>query len=176
MEKKITKKQASKIAIIGPESTGKTTLTKDLTTAMNGVCVEEYARVYLEDKTGYILKDLITIAKHQLRLEKEAEVKAKKQYVFCDTNLLVIIIWAKYMFDEVPDILKKLYQPQDFLVHVLCKPDIPWEPDPLREHPHERDEILKFYETFLKSYKIPYLVVSGERDDRVEQVKAFLES
>ena len=101
-------KTVKKIAILGAESTGKSTLCEQLAKHYNTVYVPEYARTYFEEKDikKYSLDELVLIASHQLDLEREMEEKAT-HFLFCDTTLITIKIWALNQFNKVPDIISK---------------------------------------------------------------------
>ncbi|MFK7971880.1 MAG: AAA family ATPase [Bacteroidia bacterium] len=160
-----------KIAIIGPESTGKSTLAAALAERLDTLWVPEYARFYLDENVSgpkYDEDDLLKIAQGQLALEALASKKAH-DYLICDTNLAVILIWAKDKFGSVPKALEALWKPGDYSLHLLLKPDVPWQPDPLREDPHRRDELFEVYRTFLEQKNIPYAIVDGVGEERVKR-------
>ncbi len=132
-----------RIALTGPESTGKSTLSQQLAAHYHARWVPEYARAYLAGRRPpYVLADLEAIARGQLAAEEEA---ATGDVLFCDTDLLVIKIWAGHAFGHCPDwIARRVARPRYDLV-LLLGIDVPWEPDPLREHPHLRQH---FYDLF----------------------------
>ena len=91
-----------KIGIVGPESTGKSSLAKALAARYDEPWVPEIARSYVANlNRKYTLNDIVIIAKLQLQQEQALIAKAKK-YLFCDTTLLVNKIWASFVFNEVP--------------------------------------------------------------------------
>ncbi|TVR77277.1 MAG: ATPase [Chitinophagaceae bacterium] len=166
---------ARKVAIVGPECSGKSSLVKKLAKEYGTEWVPEYARFYLTvNGANYKQKDLYEIANKQLNWENEIGRKVKDNFLFCDTNLLVIIIWAKYVFNNVPREIESLYNPAAYDLHVLCKPDMEWEPDPLREHPKERDEIFEKYHQYLEQHKIPFMIAEGDLENRIADVKKKL--
>lgn len=125
-----------RIALTGPESTGKSTLCQQLAAHYHAPCVPEYARAYLAGRRPpYALADLEAIARGQLAAEEAA---ASGRVLFCDTDLRVIKIWAEHAFGHCPAwIAQRVAQPRYDLV-LLLGVDVPWEPDPLREHPAPR--------------------------------------
>ncbi|MEO0473156.1 MAG: ATP-binding protein [Bacteroidota bacterium] len=161
-----------RIAIVGPESSGKSTLAKALAGQFLTAWAPEYARSYLDiiDRP-YEEKDLLTIAKGQLALEETMATHAN-EWLFCDTNLLVIRIWAEYKYKRVDPWIVSHEGLDRYDLHVLTRPDIPWEDDPLREHPHHRDTLFPLYETALQEAKVPYVIISGENrlDQAVEAI------
>ncbi|PKV66660.1 AAA family ATPase [Pontibacter ramchanderi] len=158
-----------KVAITGPESTGKSTLSQQLAAHYNTVWVPEYARTYIEDLARpYTLQDLETIARGQLDLEEQIEQEANR-ILFSDTDLLVIKIWSEHAFGMCPDwVLQKLKQ-QDYNLYLLMGVDLPWEPDPQREHPHLRQFFYDWYKRELEALGVPFLEISGQHEARLEK-------
>lgn len=158
-----------KIAIVGPESTGKTVLTEQLAHHFQEPWVREYAREYLEGKLPpYQLTDLISIAEGQLHDESRA-VLAAEELLFCDTNLLVIRIWAKDKFGFIPEEIEKKWVPEDYFLHLLLYPDLTWEPDPLREDPDRRIELFHKYESELEAAGVSYAIIKGVGQERLKR-------
>ena len=159
-----------RIIITGPESSGKTTLAQKLALEFDTLFVPEYARIYLASKgTEYELTDIVNIGIGQLALaESLASTMTEKPFVFIDTWILELRIWAKYRFGVVPDVLEEMYHehPPDF--YVLCSPDLAWQPDPLRENPQDRDVLFEIYQNTIIESNVPHFVISGtgERRDR----------
>jgi len=151
------------IVVTGPESSGKTTLAQYLAAAFQTLWVPEYARTYLEQKQGpYLLPDLINISIGQVALmESTAAEAAGKACIILDTWMLELAIWAEYRFGSVPEVITDMLSSHQPDLYVLCTPDLPWKPDPLRENPDDRDQLyLKYHRAVLKS-GIPYVTVSG---------------
>lgn len=167
-------KKAIKIAVVGPESTGKTELSKQLAEHYQTEWVPEVARTYLENLSRqYNYDDLEKIALQQL----DAEEKLSKQtgeLLICDTNLIVIKVWSDFKFGKTePWIIEKIRE-QDYLIHLLMDIDMPWQYDPLREHPHKRQELFDIYVRELKFFNIPFQIISGTGMKRLEHaVKAI---
>lgn len=180
MDKDLQQKQSKiiKIALVGPESTGKTTLSQALATEYQTIWVEEYAREYLQNKWDNVQKtcqpeDLLPIAKGQIKLENEALAKANT-FLFCDTNLLVTYIYSKIYYKSVEDWLKKCTKEHEYDLTFLTDIDVPWTKDDLREAPDNRFEHLKTFEKYLNKFNIPYLKISGTLEERIFLVKAYL--
>lgn len=159
-------KKIKKIILTGPESSGKTTLAKQLARYFQTVWVPEFARTYLEDiRRPYRFNDLFRIAKGQHDLELFMEKKANR-FLFCDTSLLVLKVWSEYRFGKCdPWILEQIEKEE--ALYFLCKPDIPWQPDPQRENPNDRDLLFSLYQNELKNYKKDYIQISGSQKDRL---------
>jgi NadR type nicotinamide-nucleotide adenylyltransferase len=155
-----------KIAIIGPECTGKSELSKYLSQYFNTSWVAEYARAYLDNlNTPYQESDLVKIAHGQIRLEDEWLSDAN-QVLICDTNLLVIKIWSNFKYGHCNEEILQMIQKRTYDLHLLTYIDIPWQEDPQREHPEEREVLWKIYKEELELQKTPYVEIKGEREDR----------
>jgi NadR type nicotinamide-nucleotide adenylyltransferase len=160
-----------KILILGPESTGKSTLAKDLATHFSEPWAPEFSRQYLENLgRDYDFDDLSTIAKGQLAAEDEAENVAK-EFLFCDTDLRVIHIWSAHRFGKTnPWILEEI-ETRVYDLILLTDIDMDWEPDPLREHPEPEMRVYFFkkYLELAESSGIPFKIISGSRKERLKK-------
>ena len=174
MEKTAFKKHM-KIVITGPESSGKSTLFKSLENHYKIKGVREFSRDFLSSKKGqYKYADLLTIAKGQLN--SELELINSTDFLLCDTDLLTIKIWSYYKFISCdPEIINLLNSnPAD--LYVLMSPDIPWESDPLRENPADRNELLAIYEHELTDLGVPYFLISGSADIRLNKTIKLIDN
>ncbi len=164
-----------KIAILGPESSGKTTLAKALAKYMGSKMLPEYAREYFisHDYSQCNLDDLIKIAQQQYNL---CHQKEEKDFIICDTEILTIEIWAEDKFQHIPKEVEILRNKQEFDLYILTKPDIPWEYDILRTDANRRDYLFELYLKSLKRYSYPYIVVSGDMDSRIKESMAAISS
>jgi NadR type nicotinamide-nucleotide adenylyltransferase len=165
-----------KIAITGPESTGKSRLAMELAEYYKTVYVPEFAREYIDclDRP-YTQDDILKIAKGQIS-EEERWIKQADRMLFCDTELIVTKIWSevKYGFCD-PWILKKIEE-NKYDLFLLCDIDLPWEADPQREHPHMREKLFTLYYDELKGRGVPFKVVSGAGRERLMNAIGFVES
>ena len=168
-------KKIIKIAIVGPECTGKSTLSASLAAHYQTLWVPEYARLYLNQlQSGYQQSDLLAIAKGQLQME-DVLLKQGSKLIFCDTNLLVIKIWSQYKYNSVDQKLLELWRPQDYTHHLLNYIDVNWEYDPLRENPNNRAELFEIYRKELLSLNIPFTVIKGSELERLNQAIAVVD-
>ena len=158
-----------KIGIIGPESTGKTTLARELAQQFNGLYVPEYAREYVERKgtTDVTWDELCAIAKHQIE-KMELIANSQKPKAFFDTELLVTKVWFDYAFGRVPDWLDEAVRRYPMDAYLLTYPDIPWVPDPARTNGSDaiRLELFNRYEAEIQALDIPYFVIRHTEEDK----------
>jgi len=158
-----------RVSLTGPESTGKSTLAARLAAHYNTSFAPEYAREYLAASgPHYTPEDLEEIARGQLVAEATAAATAHR-VVFCDTDLLVIKLWAEHAFGTCPEwVLKRIDQQQYDLV-LLLGVDLPWQPDPLREHPHLRQQLYHLYQRELRDRMFNFAEISGCEERRFAQ-------
>jgi NadR type nicotinamide-nucleotide adenylyltransferase len=162
-----------KIVIIGPESTGKSTLTNALAQHYNAPFVTEYAREYLENLDRiYNQEDILKIAKAQIQLEDQ--ISSNSHYLFLDTDLIVCKVWSEYKYGYChPWILSQIEQ-RHYDYYLLCNIDLAWEKDELREHPNNRKEHFDIFFDELTKLNKPFSIVSGL--NRTELSISILES
>ncbi|CAG5085396.1 ATP-binding protein [Parvicella tangerina] len=159
-----------RIAILGPESSGKTTLANSLSSHFGATLSEEFARSYLSiNGKNYEFNDLEYIAIRQFESNSQPTDHA---YLIADTEILTVKIWSEVKYDKVSPKVLSLLDQQKFDFYLLCKPDIPWEKDPLREHPKFRHELFQMYESALQKLKWPYCIIEGE--NRAEKALKFI--
>lgn len=164
-----------KIAIVGPESSGKTTLSEALARTCGMPWAPEFARAYLDAQGGaYSRNDLLTIALGQCA-EEDARAADAPAMLFCDTDMITIRIWSEEKFGACDTRIVELTEQRHYDHWLLCRPDIPWEPDPLRENPHDRDRLFVVYEKMLNELGKPYTIIEGDRAQRIRQAKAIID-
>lgn len=155
-----------KVAIIGPECTGKSELSEYLAKHYDTCWVKEYARAYLDNlNQPYQESDLEKIAHGQVRMEEEWMPEANKVLI-CDTNLLVIKIWSEIKYGHCSQEILKLIASRTYDLYLLTYIDIPWEEDPQREHPDKREMLWNIYKDELELQNIPYIEIKGDRTQR----------
>ncbi len=163
-----------KIAITGSESTGKSTLSKQLAEHFNTVWVKEYAREYLNNlNRPYQPKDILKIAKGQKENENQISKKANK-VLFSDTELIVTKIWSEVKYQDChPWILEEINK-QDYELYLLCDIDLPWKEDPQREHPHLREHLFNLYKREFETRKLNFEIISGTKEQRFKNALRFV--
>ncbi len=167
--------------LTGPESSGKTTLASTLANYWSAQLIPEQARIYLEEKSiaspfQYQVTDILAIAKQHLAKE-QAALQEQPEHLICDTDLLVLIIWSEVKYGSCDKwILEKFEQALGTTTrhYILCDWQIPWEADPLRENPADREELFRLYQAKLKNYGIDYTAVSGSNMQRFNQAQAAM--
>ena len=175
----LTPKSVTKMTILGAESTGKTTLCRDLAAHFACPWVPEYMRIYLQDKWDNTQQtctweDLLPIAQGQIALENKLAQQAglnNVKYLFCDTSLFELMAYAHWYYGDCPEALTKAALDHHYDLIMLTEVDIPWVADDLRDSPHEREAISAFFETMLNRYQIPFKKVGGSRPERVRAVE-----
>ena len=167
-----------KVAIVGPEASGKTRLAYELAQHYRSVFAKEFAREYLQNiGLSYKKDDLLKIAVGQLNAEDEA-IKEASGLVFFDTNLLVIKIWSLYKYGKVDQRIVQLHHSRAYNLHLLLKPDLIYEEDPLRENPsiEDRMELFELYKKELKENGDEFAVVEGSGKNRLKAALKILDS
>ena len=162
-----------KIVLFGPESTGKTTLARQLAAYYNTVCVPEYMREYLQKKwndkkENCVKEDLLPIVLGQIAAENEALKKANKILIY-DTNVLEIKVYSQYYYDgyfplKIEEYLNENSYDYYFLTHI----DTPWQFDDLRDKPDEREKMFCIFETQLIDHHLHYEILMGAKNVRLE--------
>ena len=164
-----------KIAITGPESTGKSMLAEQLAIHYGTLWVPEFARGYI-DKLGrpYSQGDILEIAKGQIRLEQEIQSRSNT-VLFCDTELIVTKIWSIVKYDNCNPWILRMIERNKYDLYLLCNIDLPWIDDPQREHPHLRRYLFELYMKELSDRGLNYSVVSGKGKHRLQNAVKIIE-
>ena len=173
--------QIKKIVLIGPESTGKTTLCEKLSSHYDSVWVQEYARNYLQTKgKEYSIDDIRKIAEGQLKNEEKGIKNAlelvksnpqKKYPVFLDTDFQVLKVWSEFVFNQCDNWILNTISERNYDLYLLCTPDIPWVKDEYREAPdlELRLKIFRHYKEILINQHTPWKIIHGDFDSRLAQ-------
>ncbi|HMC01647.1 MAG TPA: ATP-binding protein [Flavobacteriaceae bacterium] len=174
MEEKLKQQPANciKVVLFGPESTGKTTLSRHLARHYNSVWVPEYARQYLQDKWNNERKtcepsDLLPIAIGQMKLENQL-AKKTDTVLICDTDLLETKVYSEaYYVGSCDPILEKYALENKYDLYFLTYIDTSWEADDLRDKPNERLRMFKAFEQELIKQNRPYVLLKGDKKIRL---------
>lgn len=158
--------------VIGPESTGKSTLSQQLAAALAAPWVPEYAREYLQSRQNcYTYADLARIARGQLRLEDEISKQAER-FLICDTDLYVIKVWSEHKYQTADPFILESIATRHYDAYILCDIDMPWVDDPQREYPDPemRRYFFHWYKDIVVHSGRPFLIASGNASQRLQQV------
>lgn len=160
-----------RIALIGPEATGKTTLCKQLAKHFKTVWVPEYARAYGEKLSRpYTIQDIELCAKMQLEQEDDLLEKAN-HFIFSDTELIVAKVWCEDVFKICPEWIEKEITKRKYDLYLLTFPDLLFKEDRVRENPKRRDYFFELYKNELEKRKFSFEIVTDSGKSRFE--KAF---
>ncbi|MEP7251643.1 MAG: ATP-binding protein [Ginsengibacter sp.] len=188
-----------KFVVIGPESTGKTTLCNKLAKHYHTLWVPEFAREYLlKNGTEYSFEDLLVIARQQVELEEagisqlttkrkallvlqdQAESVAQESHrlIFIDTDMYVMKVWCEYVFNKCHTWILNRIAERKYDGYILCNPDIEWVRDELREYPDKitREKLYYYYRDLMANQEVPWLDVKGNYDERFKKATNFIDS
>ena len=171
-----------KIAVIGPESTGKSTLCSLLSRHFTAYWCPEFAREYLlTHGKHYVYEDLLTIAKGQVEMEEEyiKRVDEERQQpgnpissplLFLDTDMYVMKVWSEYVFGKCNQFILDEIASRQYDLYLLCNTDVPWVKDELREYPddEQRKELYQIYKDILINQQTPWVEIKGNYDERLQ--------
>lgn len=168
-----------KIALYGPESTGKTTLAKQLAVKFNASWIPEFAREYLQEKWNNSNKicepeDLLPIAIGQIELENKA-LESTEKYLFSDTNLMCTKVFSEIYYGFCDPDLDKAAKKHKYDLFFLTDIDVPFEKDDLRDKPNEREMLFEKFEKALIENGKPYIILSGNQEERLEKATLIIE-
>ena len=174
-----------KIVVLGPESTGKSTLCAQLANYYNTIWVKEYAREYLiTNGTAYTFDDLLPIAKGQLNLEdlaitnlnntinsKGSEAISEKKMAFIDTDMYVLKVWCEFVFGKCHNYILNKIAERKYDLYLLCDIDLPWIKDDLREYPDlkTRETLYHHYKDIMVNQQVPWVNINGNYDERLQK-------
>ncbi len=174
-----------KIVVIGPESTGKSTLCAQLATLYQTDWVKEYAReCLLTNGTDYTFDDLLDVAKGQIAVE-DAAVKLLEQQtsnaapiLFVDTDMQVMKVWCEFVFNQCHHWILNTIVERKYDLYLLCNIDLPWVEDELREYPDwvTREKLYHHYKDILINQNVPWVAISGTEDERLQNAVKAVEN
>lgn len=179
-----TPKSVFNVAILGAESTGKTTLCRDLAAHFGSPWVPEYMRTYLQvkwdnEQMTCTWDDLLPIAQGQIDLENKlakqaAQLPDDNRYLFCDTSLFELMVYSKWYYGDCPEALSQAALTHHYDLILLTEVDIPWVADDLRDSPHQREDISAYFASQLTLHNKDIQRIGGDRVQRVQQVAKWL--
>jgi NadR type nicotinamide-nucleotide adenylyltransferase len=175
-----------KVVVVGPESTGKSTLCSQLADHYQTLWCPEYAREYLlRHGMNYSYDDLLTIAKGQLALEDNYESQTRSResqaahhsLLFIDTDMYVMKVWCEFVFDNCHRFILDKIVEKKYDLYLLCNVDLPWTKDELREYPdlESREKLYKIYHDIMINQSTPWVEISGDHDERLKLAISAIE-
>lgn len=165
-----------KIAIVGPESTGKSTMSAYLAEAFDTVWVPEYARAYCEALTAPpTIEDEVNMFHGQLALEEEYLPKANS-ILICDTTFITVKIWSDAFFGYTPQVVLDELPKHKYDLYLLLNIDLPWQDDPLRDFPTQREHFMQVWHDELKALGANYVTISGTGQERYDSAVAAIKN
>lgn len=180
MEEKLkqTTSNIIRVAFVGPECTGKTTLSEKLAEKFQTQWVPEFMRTYLQQKWDEkqqvcTWEDLLPIAHGQIFSENERIKKANK-FIFCDTNLLELMIYSYIYYGKCPAEIEKYALENHYDIIFLTNIDVPWQADDLRDKPNEREFMFREFQKMLDNHHKKYVILKGNLDERMQIVEKIL--
>ena len=163
-----------RVVLNGPESSGKSTLAQALVQHFGCNLVPEFARSYLGAlQREYNYEDLAIIARGQAAWEQWHALHSEHSMLVCDTDWTVIRIWESFKYGSVKHTLHCTPSPDT--LYLLCKPDMEWDPDPLRENPDDRNELFDLYEQLLRGTGLNYSISAGNVTNRLQNAVSLIE-
>ncbi len=168
---------AHRVLVFGPESTGKTTLCRQLAARFSTVCVPEFAREFYDEKgiENAVYDDVERIACGQQESEERLARQANR-LLFCDTDAITTTIYSRHYYGKVPLFLAQLANRRRYNLTLFCDIDLPWESDPQRDLGHRRDEFREVFQRELRSRRIAFTTICGQGEARFQSAIAAIEN
>lgn len=164
-----------KIAIVGPESTGKSTMSQYLAKHYHTVWVPEFAREYCAALTApATMDDEVNMFYGQIALEKQYLPGANKMLI-CDTTFITIKIWSDAFFGYTPQVVLDELPQHPYDLYLLLNIDLPWQDDPLRDFPNQREHFMAVWHQELQALNANYITISGTGQDRYDSAVAAID-
>ncbi len=158
-----------RIAVYGPESTGKTELATKLAAHFGAPLVAEYARERWDAQGALGLEDMLPVAHEQWRREDAAAAQAQR-LVICDTDALTTMLWSDLLYGTTPDELRRGAEKrcQAYALYLLLDIDVPFAPDPQRcfPDPADREKAMRIWRGALDRRHLPYELIRGTWAER----------
>jgi len=170
-----------KFVMFGPESTGKSTLCRDLAAYYGTECNPEFMRTYLQEKWDRYREtctpdDILPIARGQIQNENRLTARARNGMFFTDTDLLELVVYSEAYYGRADEELRRAAEQNRYDLYFLTFIDVPWEPDDLRDKPNEREEMFARFEQALQKLNRPYVILKGNRQERLRKAVQYIET
>lgn len=177
------KKLVKKVAIVGPEASGKTTLAKNLAKIYQEPWVKEYGRLYFEErelnlksrqKENFSLHDISHIAAGQIT-DEDQQLEQAQRVLICDTELITTQIWSEIYFEQCPPWIEQESYRRTYDLYFLMDIDFDWVDDGTREFPDKREWHFECLKEELEKRKLNYKLISGSVTERLIQGKKWID-
>lgn len=183
-----------RIAVFGPESTGKSQLAEKLGVHFHAPVVPEYARERWDAQGGVLtLEDMLPIAREQWRREDAAAQRAAENcnligyrtagagpLIVCDTEALTTMLWSDVLYGTTPDELRRGAEKRcrGYALYLLLDVDVPFTADPQRcfPNPEDREKIMRIWRGALERRGLPYVLIQGNWPEREARAIAAIEA
>jgi NadR type nicotinamide-nucleotide adenylyltransferase len=166
-----------KIVVVGPESTGKSTLCEQLAAHYNTQWVPEYAREYLMTLgRPYTYEDLLHISRGQLEQENRIAASLKTPLLIIDTDMYVMKVWCEFVFGQCHSLILDEIVKRKYDAYLLCNTDLPWVADELREYPdlESRERLYHMYKDLMINQAVPWVDIQGGYEERFQKAVSFI--
>lgn len=168
-----------RIAVYGPESTGKTELAGRLAVHFKAPLVAEYARERWDEQGALALDDMLPVAREQWRREDEAAARAER-LIICDTDALTTMLWSDLLYGATPDELRRVAEKRcrNYALYLLLDIDVPFTADPQRcfPDPADREKAMRVWRGALERRDLPFVLIRGNWDERERTAIAAIEA
>ncbi len=164
-----------RIALIGPESSGKTTLAEQLANHFQTIWIPEFARDYVAELNRPYTYEAVLFCIQQQQLLEDEGLKKANRLLFADTELILHKIWLWDVFKKYPPELDIEINKHQYDLYLLTSPDLPFVHDPVRENPHRRGYFFNLYEQELIKRGFNYSVLNDSGSARLKNAIEVIE-
>ncbi len=155
-----------RVCIIGPESTGKSTLARDLARKYETVYVHEYARPLIDAHGGEVTPALFEDIVRGQAAAEAALARQANRLLFCDTDAFTTSLWHEIFYGNCPSFIREEAERRTYHLYLLADFDTPYVADAQRNHPERRAWFFERCRKWLDARKARYAVLHGSWEER----------